>query len=222
MSSELVAAIEAGDDEGVRVLLDADPSLATSRDEAGVSAVMQALYRGQRDVADRIVEALPELDVFEATALGRADRVRELLAADPSLARAWSADGFTALHFAAFFGSLDAARALLGAGADANARSRNEMSVMPIHSAVAGRHGEIVAALVEAGADVNVSQRHGWTPLHGAAQHGDVATVDVLLDGGADPAACNDDGTTAADLADRAGQSMLAARLADLERAQRA
>jgi ankyrin repeat protein len=218
MSSELFAAIEAGDDARVRSLLAADASLAMARDPAGVSAVMLALYRGQRDVADRLVEVLPELDLFEATALGRADRVRELLTADPSLGRAWSADGFTALHFAAFFGSADAARALLAAGADPNVRSRNEMSVMPIHSAVAGRHGDMLAALVAAGAEVNVAQRDGWTPLHGAAQHGDVATVDLLLEAGADAAARNDDGITAADLADRAGHSALATRLGELER----
>ena len=42
-------------------------------------------------------------------------------------------------------------------------------------------------ALLDAGADPNVRQRHGWTPLQGAAQHGDAELVDRLLAAGADP-----------------------------------
>ena len=175
-------------------ILDADSTLAVARDGDGVSAVMHALYHGQREVAEVVAGRLPAVDVFEAAGLGRADAVARLVAGDPSLAGAWSADGFTALHFAAFFGGEGAAAALLAAGADPNLRSRNELEVMPIHSAVAGGHREVVIALLEAGADPNVRQRHGWTPLQGAAQHGDAELVDRLLAAGADPAAANDAG----------------------------
>ncbi len=90
---------------------------------------------------------------------------------------------------------------LLAAGADVNARSDNPFAVLPIHSAVAGDRDDVVAVLVEAGADVNARQTHGWTPLHGAAQNGSLASVERLLAAGADRAAMNDDGTTALDLA---------------------
>jgi uncharacterized protein len=47
---------------------------------------------------------------------------------------------------------------------------------------------EVVAALVEAGADVNARFRgpHAETPLHWAASSNDVAVLDALLDHGAD------------------------------------
>lgn len=215
-ASELFDAIDRGDLEAVRAALAAEPELAAARDRDGVSATMHALYHGRADAAEALAAALPALDVFEAAALGRLDRVLELVGAEPEPALARSPDGFTALHYPAFFGLGDAAgvtRALLEAGADVNARSANDFSVLPLHSAVAGNHAEVAALLIDAGADVNAAQRHGWTPLHGAAQNGAVETVERLLAAGADAAAANDDGVTAADLASKAGSAALAARL---------
>ena len=215
-TADFFAAIDRGDDETTTDLLGADRGLAAARDGEGVSATMHALYHGRDVLAETIAAALPELDVFEAAALGRADRLRELLAGDRSLALARSPDGFTALHYPAFFGrgeTAAAAQALLDAGADVNARSANELSVLPIHSAVAGNHDAVVAALVDAGADVNATQRHGWTPLHGAAQNGSLASVEMLLAAGADPSARNDDGVDALQLAQEAGHEDIVARL---------
>ena len=214
--SALLAAIDAGDADAVDAALAADPGLAAARDGDGISATMHALYRGRAEIAGRIAAALPALDVVEAAALGRVERLRELLDAEPGLARARSADGFTALHYPAFFGRGDAAgaaRVLLAAGADVNGRSDNALAVLPLHSAVAGGHEDVVGVLVDAGADVNATQRHGWAPLHGAARNGSLASVERLLAAGADPAARNDDGTTAADLARAAGHAAVVARL---------
>ena len=214
--SSLFGAIDAGDTAVVDALLANDRDLAAARDGDGVSAVMHALYRGQRAIAESFTAMLPELDVFEAAALGRVDRLRALLAARPALATERSADGFTALHFPAFFGIGDAAgatRVLLNAGADVNARSDNALSVLPIHSAVAGGHDDVVALLVDAGADVNARQPHGWTPLHGAAHTGSLASVERFLAAGADPAARNDEGTTAVELARAGGHDAIVARL---------
>ena len=215
-AADLLAAIDAGDAAAVDEALAADPGIATARDGDGVSATMHALYRGQASLAETIAAILPELDIFEAAALGRVDRLHELLGADPELARARSADGFTALHYPAFFGigaAADVSRALLACGADVNARSDNALAVLPIHSAVAGGQDEVVAVLIDVGADVNARQRHGWTPLHGAAQNGSLQSVERLLAAGADPAARNDDGRSAADLATGAGHDEVVGRL---------
>ena len=215
-AGELFAAIDTGDVVAVQAVLRASPEVAIARDGDGVSATMRALYRGHPAVAEVVAAAVPELDVFEAAALGRVDRLLELVGADPELALARSPDGFTALHYPAFFGRGDASgvtRALLEAGADVNARSANDFAVLPLHSAVAGNHADVAALLIDAGADVNARQRHGWTPLHGAAQNGAADTVERLLAAGADRTATNDEGVSAADLASGAGHEEIAARL---------
>jgi hypothetical protein len=79
----------------------------------------------RKDMVDLLLAARPELDIFEATAAGHSERVAELLHRDPTVARSWSADGFTALHFAAFFGQEAIAILLLQHSADASAEARN-------------------------------------------------------------------------------------------------
>ena len=204
--SEVVAAIQGGEVEKVKALLQADPSLASAKDERGVSALMHAYYRGRRDIADVILNARSDLDVFEAATSGRAQRVSEILDRDAAQAKAWSADGFTALHFAAFFNQLTIARELVRRGADVAAVSVNPMEVTPLHSAAAAHATEIVRMLVESDAPVNAKQHGGWTALHSAANDGDEEMIKILLQHGADPLAQSDDGKTPAQIAQLKGR----------------
>ena len=213
MSAELFEAIRAGDADRVAMLVSERPGLAGARGEDGVSAVLTARYRSQAAILETLLGAEPELDVFDAAATGRAQRVGALLAADPRLVWAWSADGFTALHLAAFFGHLAVATSLAEAGADIDPVSRNAMQVTPLHSASAGGHTTICELLIDRGADINAVQRDGFTPLHAAAQNGDARLLDRLLADGADAGVRLDDGRTAADLAAAAGHEALAVRL---------
>jgi ankyrin repeat protein len=61
-------------------------------------------------------------DLIDAAMRGDAARVRDLVAATPSLAQASDAEGATALHYAALHGYRDIVRLLIAAGADVNAR----------------------------------------------------------------------------------------------------
>jgi uncharacterized protein len=133
--------------------------------EAEVSEVRKALYRGDRAAAEGLVAQGVVLNVFDAAAFGDSQRARELLDADPALVHAWSADGFTALHFAAYLGGADTVRALLAAGSDVSAVARNDMQVQPLHSGAALGDVEACRLLLDAGADPNATQNGGWTPL---------------------------------------------------------
>lgn len=220
MGGDLIAAIEAEDEDRIRRLLEERPELADERDDDGVSALLTALYRGAETAAEAVRRAKPNLDVFEAAAVGDVERLRELLREDPAHARAWTEDGFTALHYAAFFDGADAARTLLDAGADPDALARHsQIKVRPIHSAAASQQIETVRLLLDRGADVNTPQEGGGTPLHTAAFHGDDALAELLLANGADPGAADDDGRIAADIAAEKGHAGLAARLRGSTRA---
>ena len=209
----VMTAVQAGDVESLRILLAEDAARAAARDESGVSAIMHALYRQRRDMADILAASHGGLDIFEATSIGQLDRVLALLQANPDLASTCSADGFTPLHFACFFAQEKMVEPLLRHGADTNAVARNPMKVAPLHSAVAARNLAIVTALLAHGASPNVRQQGGWTPLHSAAQHGDRAMVEILLKHSADRAAKSEDGQTAADLARQQGHQEVAALL---------
>ena len=207
---ELFRAVKDDDRETVRRLLAADPALAGARNAKQLSIVLYALYHGRKEVLELLLAGGPRLDVFDAAAAGRTERLAELLDGDPSLLNRFSADGFTPLHLAVFFGHPDATRVLLDRGADVNPVSRNDMRVMPLHSAIAGRDTESSRLLVEHGADVNAASHEGWRPLHGAAEHGEAALVQLLLSAGADPNARMDAGETPAETAARAGHAQLA------------
>jgi ankyrin repeat protein len=215
-AEELIAAVKAGDAAGVAAIVGDQPELASIRDEEGISVLMLSRYRTNRAVTDALLSADPDLDVYEAAALGYLDRLRERLEEDPSRLGALSADGYTALHFAAFFAKPEAARTLLEAGAPVDIVAANEMRVQPLHSAAAGHQPEICRLLLAAGADVNARQAGGFTPLHEAAQNGDPEMVELFLSAGADPLMATDDGKTAAQLADEAAHPDVAGRLREV------
>ena len=212
-SDDLFAAIEAGDVGSVTSILDADPDLASVHDATGVSALMRARYRFDPDLLAAVRDRLDELDGFEAAALGDVQRLRTVLDADPALATAYSGDGFTALHFAAFFGSPAATALLLERGAQVDALGRGWMTGTALHSAVSRREAEIARLLLEAGASPDARQSAGWTPLHAAAANGDLASVELLLGAGADPASTNDEGRSVVELADESGDEATIARI---------
>jgi ankyrin repeat protein len=154
-----------------------------------MSELLEAIYQGDQARAEALLATDPELDVFEAAAVGRTDRIRELLDEDPSLANAWAEDGFQALGLASFFGHVEAARLLVESGAKINSVSRNEMKVMPLHSAAAtddpeARY-ELAKLLLEAGAEPNARQQDEFTPLMAADQRGDDRLAKLLQEYGA-------------------------------------
>ena len=207
------AAVRSADRERLSELLQEDPGLAGARDEHGLSLLLEACYRGRDEMVRELVACDPELDVFEAAALGRVDDLRRLIAAEAEQARAWSPAGFTPLHLACHFGHLAVVEALLKCGVPLDAVSRNPMQLQPLHSAIARGDIAIAAALLDHGADPNARHSGGYTALHAAARLGRVELVHLLLEHAADPAAAADDGRTPVALAESAGQDEAATLL---------
>jgi ankyrin repeat protein len=164
-----------------------------------------------------LLDAGMKLDIFEAAAVGATQRVAELLDGDASAIGAWSMDGYTPLHLAAFFGHVDAVRLLLERGAEPMAVSRNRMEVMPLHSAMAGADAparrRVAELLLDHGAEIDARSHGGFTALMEATQNGDLQTADLLLARGADPTLRSDQGKSAQDLATAGGHTAVADRL---------
>jgi ankyrin repeat protein len=157
-----------------------------------MSDLLDAIYRGDRVGTDELLARDPKLDVFEAAALGRTERLRELLDEDPSRANAFGDDGFHPLGLACFFGHLEAARLLLDRGADVNALSTNEnVQTAAIHAAAAAGGDEamrydLVKLALEHGADPNLRQGGGFCAIDAARQNGDARVTQLLLEHGAE------------------------------------
>jgi ankyrin repeat protein len=201
-SEQAFAAVRSGDVDILAGLLAGNQSLAASRDENGVSLLLTACYHRRPEMVELILASAGPLDIFESSAVENgADCGARLLEEAPALARAFSPDGFTPLHLAAYFGREAMAGVLLDRGAEPGAVSRNAMALQPLHSAAVSRSLAIVKRLLERRAEVNAQQQGGWTPLHAAAFNGDVLMAECLLAHGADPALRSNDGKTAIDVA---------------------
>ena len=204
-AQEIFDVIRAGDRKRLDALLAAQPGLVNVRNDQGHSPVLIAQYHHKHDLVALLLAAGPDLDIFDASSVGRTARVAGLLDRDPSLVNAYSRDGFFPLGLAAFFGSPETVRLLLARGADVTQVARNPMRIQAIHAAVAGRSREAVELIVEAGAPINAQQHKGWTALHEVVNKKDVELTRYFLAHGADPKVQNDDGKSAIGLAAEQG-----------------
>ena len=194
MSQEFIDAATQGDVARVKEMLQADPSLVEAKDQNGLSVILKATYYGQRDVVAALLASGIQLNVFEAAATGQTARVRTLIKDDPALVNSYSPDGFTPLSLAVFFGHPETVDALLEAGAEINAASRETMKLTPLASAMATAQIQIAKTLIEHGANVNAKGASDLTPLHTAAARGNIEAATLLLDHGADINATTTDG----------------------------
>jgi ankyrin repeat protein len=210
---ELLDAIRTGDEDGVRAVLEREPSAASARGDAGESPILIATYHGRRELLPLLAEHTTP-DAFESLALGNVARVRSMVESDAGLLRAHSFDGWPLLHLAGFFGNREIAESLLEAGAEVDALSGNYMQNSALHATLAGS-GDIPTAhlLLDRGAGPNVRGASGYTPLMIAASRGNTVMVERLLALGADPSATADDGKTAMEIATERGFPELAERL---------
>ncbi len=130
-------------------------------------------------------------DLFQAVRNNDLAALRKAVKADLAVK---DRRGATLLMHAAAFGSLDAMRLLLDAGADPNARSGIDATALIWAACDASK----VRLLVERGADVNAVSKMGRTALVAAAScPGNLSAVKLLLSKGARLDAVAEDGSTA-------------------------
>jgi ankyrin repeat protein len=204
-TADLKQALENSDWDAVKRLVANTPDLAKCRDTSGASLTMMLAYRGAGDAAAFVAGHI-EPDVFEATAIGDAAALTRILSREAGAADRFSADGWTPLHLAGFFGQVECAAILLQHGAKHSAFSTNAMHNQPLHAALSGRQSvDLAKLLLDNGADVNAKAATSITPLHLAASRGNQVLIDLLLAKGADKSAKMENGMRPADLARERG-----------------
>ncbi|WP_081974628.1 ankyrin repeat domain-containing protein [Novilysobacter arseniciresistens] len=150
-----------------------------------------------------------ETALVVAAAHNQTNVVSKLVAngADPTIQ---TDNGCSALHHAVFRGSADICKALVDAIPSA-CDLQDDFGLTALHYAVKGKDmsTDIVEVLLEAGANVNIQDEEGETPLFKC--YG--ALANRLLDADADPSIANNEGITAEQLAREAGFEDLANRM---------
>lgn len=197
---ELLAAAKANDAAKVRAILARNPFIARMKTPNG-TLLMTATFYGAADAVHALLEHVQEdrLDLYEASTLGRAGRLKTILGQSRVRVNEPGAEGFTALGLAAFFGHTDSAKVLLDHGASVNDKDRSRFGNTALDAAVSANHADVVRVLLAAGANPNVRDSADYTPLHKAAANGNAEIARMLLEHGADGTATRKGGGTPGD-----------------------
>lgn len=177
-----------------------------NKDYARWSCLHYAAARGATGVLSRMLDYGADVDarnaagrtpLAEAAKRGRLQAVALLLRRGADVNSYDTQSGFTPLHLAAQYNHPAVIRALLDVGANVNAR--NQWNQTPLWQAAwQAWHGNTEAAhvLVAHGAQIDVADAKGYTPLQMAARAGNAPMVKYLLDEGADVNHVNNKGRT--------------------------
>jgi len=169
-ATPLVSAATSGSVDAVKALVDGGADLNAREKTNGQTALMFAAWENRADVIRLLMErgAHPGLSSF-------VNLLDEPLFDDdglpiPKRKGAQSLGnsvmgGMTALHFAARDGNLDAVKALVESRADVNQVSGGDGS-SPINIAIANGHYTVGKYLLDHGADPNLANLDGLTPLY--------------------------------------------------------
>ncbi len=195
---DLHAAAAAGDTSKIKSLVSAgaDPN---ARDGRGRTPLMVAAHLSHDDAARALIDAGADVNALDkdrydaitiAAVADDPEMVRLVLegGGDPGLVTS-RYDG-TALIAAAHLGHDEVVRRLIDAGAPLDHVNNLNWTAL-IESIVLGnggpRHVATLRALVEAGADVNIADGRGVSPLALAQQRGYTEMVEILKAHGAKP-----------------------------------
>ena len=152
-----------------------------AQDAQGMTALMYAA----RDNADPTVMRVLLIAAAEFQEKGLLQGWRGRLRSKTIDVNDRNQEGMTALMFAVENNSPKIVQVLLNVGADANARDKQDMTVL-MRAVMKKSSKEMVIMLLDDGADANARDKQGMTALMFAVENNSPEVVQVLLDAGAD------------------------------------
>ena len=202
----LMMAARTGVVDAVSLLLERGADIDAVESWGGTTALMWAISEHHPAIVDLLLERGAEFRRASKVVAPRAAGARGVEGTAPVdfdrtvFPTSYANGGFTALHFAAREGELEAARLLVAAGADVDAIAADGKNVLGL--AIYNGHYDLAAFLIDAGADVNHADSEGFPPLFWAVDRRNMEwnpgfpwtqtadplpLVRKLLEAGADP-----------------------------------
>ena len=163
----LMMAARTGKTEAVELLIARGAVVDAVEHWGGTTALMWAISEHHPKVVETLLRHHARTDVVSKAITTRGRNGAEGTAPvdhDPSTKPiSYANGGFSALHFAAREGEIEAARMLIAAGADVDVRSADGKGALAL--AIYNGHYDIAELLIDAGADVNSADAERFTPL---------------------------------------------------------
>jgi ankyrin repeat protein len=191
MSGDALHTAAANDDAAAITALLASGTAIDRRDERGRTALLVATHANHVRAARALIEAGADVNVKDdlhdspylyAGASGHLEILQMTLDHGADL-KSTNRYGGTALIPAAHHGHVEAVRILLGPAIDKDHVNRLGWTAL-LEAVILGDggpvHTEIVRLLVEAGANVNIADRDGVTPLAHARRRGSRELIRIL------------------------------------------
>jgi ankyrin repeat protein len=202
-------AVLSGDLKTIQQGLERDPALLYSRDAHGQSVYLLACLARQMAVASLFESKGLELDVYEAAAGGKVERVNQLLRSAPGMVNMPNLAGDTPLHVAALCHRSEVIENAIAYGPDFAVRNPKRKNSTAAHLGLQSGPKDAAEALAFAmignGLDPNLANADGDTILHCAARTDFPRAIRLLIQKGAVANSKNAAGQTPIDIAVAAG-----------------
>jgi len=174
----LMVAARTGKPEAVKLLLDRGAQPNAKESLRGTTALMWAAEQGHSDVVKLLASRGADLAAASSVTIPKVGRGNG--DSDDDDVRLGNAiGGLTALSFAAREGHLNTVRTLIEAGADVNQTTADKTSALDL--AILNGNYELAIYLLNKGADPNIANNKGWSPLYQAVKNRNLETGAVPL-----------------------------------------
>ena len=192
VDADLIAAVQAGDPDGVRAALSRGANVVEPEAD-GTTPLHWAVHGDDPTIVGLLLDAGADADapnrygihpLMLACTNGNAAIAKLLLEAGAD-ANATATEGETALMTAARTGSADVVSLLLDHGADVNAAETWRGQTALMWTAAEG-HANVIPPMLTFGADLTLRSATGWSAMLFAVREGHIDVVQTLLGAGAD------------------------------------